>query len=157
MPCPVPSHLPTPPSLSTLLEELATVDLARAEAFRANVVDVETRQLQAREQLAKAESALSLVKADGTLSAQADWNLRYMEVSGRRKNLRLLGVDADSLRGELERQLFLARQSQAIGRAVCSACGGTGDDEGSDGGTSVVVTSCDPCRGTGYVPARPSA
>ncbi|WNG57403.1 hypothetical protein F0U59_23530 [Archangium gephyra] len=154
MPCPVPSHIPCPPALSTLLEELAAIDAARAEAFRPNVVDVERRLSKVREQLSTAESGLSVVKPVGTLESQVEWSRLYTEVSGRRKELRLLGVDADGLRGELERQLFLARQSRALGRVVCSACSGSGDVELLDGGTCAVPSSCDPCGGTGYVSAR---
>ena len=157
MPCPVPSHLPCPPALSTLLDELAAIDGARAEAFRPNVVDVERRLSKARELLAAAESGLSVVKAVGTREGQEEWNRLYTEVGGRRKELRLLGVDADGLRGELERQLFLARQSRAIGRTTCPACSGTGDGGLLDGGTCAVPSSCDPCAGTGYVSARPPA
>jgi hypothetical protein len=157
MPCPVPSHMPTPPSLSTLLEELVAVDATRAQEYRTPVAEMEARQLKARQELAAAESDLSLVKADGTRPAHSDWCLRSTDVNNRRRELRLLGVDADSLRAVLERQLFLARQSQAIGRVVCPACEGSGDGELIAAGTCLVPTSCDPCGGTGYATTRPPA
>ncbi|MCY1080280.1 hypothetical protein [Archangium lansingense] len=158
MPCPVPSHLPTPPTLTTLLDELAAVNAPRATELQASVHGMEGRQREAREQLAAAESVLSLVKPGSSGRTLDEWCLRFADAQSARHAVRRLAVDADSLRAVLERELFLARRSRALGRVICPSCVGSGDGPPLDGGTSLVLSSCDTCAGTGYVrssrPAR---
>jgi hypothetical protein len=155
MPCPIPSYLPTPPTLTTLLKELADIAPARAAELADIVQEVETRQRQAREQLAAAELALSLVKPDGSRRAAEEWGMRDTDVNSHRLGLRLIGVDVDGVRRQLERELFLARCTHASGRKPCAACQGTGDGESLEAGTCLVPSSCDACEGAGYVTRRP--
>lgn len=152
MPCPVPSSPPTSPALSTVLEDVAAVDPREASRLRPRVVELEKSQAHAREQLAAAESALSLVRPTGLRVAYEEWCTRSTAVWQARREVRMLGVDADVLREQLERAIFLARQSAAIGKRLCPACGGTGEGESLDGGTALVPTSCDTCQGSGFAP-----
>jgi len=80
--------------------------------------------------------------------------MRTTDVASRRRELRLLGVGADGLCGQLEQELFLAHQRRAIGRIVCPDCTGSGDGELIDRGTCLVPSSCDACDGTEFVSAR---
>ncbi|QRK06066.1 hypothetical protein JQX13_38975 [Archangium violaceum] len=146
MPCPAP---PSPPTLAELLAQLTALNPASAENLRPEVDALEQRLADARAQLAAAETEFLRVSLDQ--AAYGEWTRRHGDAVRLRSKERLLGVDVGCMRERLERELYLARRSIALGRHLCPDCGGTGEGELLDGGTSLVATGCDSCEGTGFV------
>ncbi|MFY0567086.1 hypothetical protein ACN28E_25055 [Archangium lansingense] len=150
MPCPPPPPSP-PPTLRQLLEQLAALDPVAAEFFRPDVDELEKRLAAAQEQLAADEESLTEVKADGLPATVDEWCMRSSAASGSRRAVQRLEAAEAAKREMVERSLFLARQGLAAGRVFCRDCAGSGDGELLDGGTSLVLSSCDKCAGTGYL------
>ena len=153
MPCPVPSSRPT---LSALLEQLSAVDATAAAYLREEVESMEKRLVEARARVTQEEDSLAQVSPDGTEAAHEAWCLYSSALAGARRALRLLGVDADGLREQLEGALFQARQDAAAGRERCGDCDGTGDGEPLDTGRSVYWPPCEACAGKGMVTTSPA-
>ena len=153
MPCPVPASRPT---LSALLEQLAALDATAAAYLREEVESLEGRLAEARARVTQEEASLAQVSPDGTEAAQEAWCLYSSALTGARRALRLLGVDADGLREQLEGELFRARQDAAVGRERCGDCAGTGDGAPVDAGTSVYWPPCESCAGDGMVTTSPA-
>ena len=152
MACPV--QPPPPPSLDDLLAQLASVDPVEAEHHRDEVAALVLKLAQAREGCSRAEVALAVVRADGTLATYDEWCLRSSAVSGARREAHLLEVDARCLREVLERALFLAQHDKAAGRQRCQDCQGSGEGPAIPGGISLEYPPCDACAGLGWCASR---